>query len=78
MRPLQSVTLEAMIERTIVHLWCTFQTPGNLDRVNYGLHDTLMSGFAMMFFQHAESAGVSTQDAATSWSLQPGDDLRGP
>ena len=52
MRPLQSVTLEAMIEL----LSCTF---GDLpdtrqsDRVNYGLHDTLMSGFAMMFFQHS-------------------------
>ena len=23
------------------------------DRVDYRLHDTLMSGFAMMFFQHA-------------------------
>ena len=23
------------------------------DRSNYSLHDTLMSGFAMMFFQHA-------------------------
>lgn len=51
MRPLQSLTVEAMIAL----LSDTFgripdcRRPG---RVDYSLHDTLMSGFAMMFFQH--------------------------
>jgi hypothetical protein len=52
MRPLQSLTLEAMLDvlsTTFGLIPDTRQT----DRVNYSLHDTLMSGFAMMFFQHA-------------------------
>ena len=51
MRPLQSLTLEAMIDvlsTRFAHIPDTRQ----LDRVDYSLHDTLMSGFAMMFFQH--------------------------
>ena len=51
MRPLQSLTLEAMIEMlssTFGHIPDTRHP----ERVNYSLHDTLMSGFAMMFFQH--------------------------
>jgi hypothetical protein len=52
MRPLQSLTLEAMIDllsTTFGHIPDTRCS----DRVTYSLHDTLMSGFAMMFFQHA-------------------------
>ena len=52
MRPLQSLTFEAMIallSTTFVHL----PDGRRSDRVDYSLHDTLMSGFAMMFFQHA-------------------------
>src|SRR5712692_5160610 len=51
MRPLQSLTLEAMIEMvstTFGHIPDS-RCP---ERVNYSLHDTLLSGFAMMFFQH--------------------------
>ena len=51
MRPLQSLTLEAMIDL----LSATFgrlPDPRRPDRVDYSLHDTLLSGFAMMFFQH--------------------------
>ena len=52
MRPLQSLTLEAMIallSDTFGHM-PDARRPG---RVDYSLHDTLMSGFAMLFFQHA-------------------------
>lgn len=52
MRPLQSLTLEAVVDL----LSATFgqlRDPRQADRVTYSLHDTLMSGFAMMFFQHA-------------------------
>lgn len=52
MRSLQSLTLEAMIDllsTTFGHI-PDARCP---NRVNYSLHDTLMSGFAMMFFQHA-------------------------
>jgi hypothetical protein len=52
MRPLESLTLEAMIDllsETFDHI-PDVRRP---DRVDYSLHDTLMSGFAMMFFQHA-------------------------
>src|SRR6266446_7871734 len=51
MRPLQSLTLEAMIDL----LSTTFRQvpdPRRPDRVDYSVHDTLLSGFAMMFFQH--------------------------
>src|SRR5215831_8022964 len=51
MRPLQSLPLEAMIDvlsARFAHIPDTRQP----DRVDYSLHDTLMSGFAMMFFQH--------------------------
>ena len=52
MRPLESLTLEAMVAL----LSTTFGSIPDLrqsERVHYSLHDTLMSGFAMMFFQHA-------------------------
>jgi DDE_Tnp_1-associated len=51
MRPLKSLTLEALI-----HLLATRFGAVDDDRVaeqcRYELSDTLMSGFAMMFFQH--------------------------
>jgi hypothetical protein len=52
MRPLTSLTLEAIVDL----LATTF---GGVDdaraeeQLSYSLHDTLMSGFAVMFFQHA-------------------------
>ena len=52
MRPLKSLTLEAIVDL----LATTF---GDVDdaraaeQLSYSLHDTLMSGFAVMFFQHA-------------------------
>ena len=51
MRPLTSLPLEAMIpllSDTFEHL----ADPRRPDRVDYSLHDTLLSGFAMMFFQY--------------------------
>ena len=51
MRPLQSLTLEAMLH-TLSTTFSHMPDPRRTDRVNYSLHDTLMSGFAMMFFQH--------------------------
>jgi hypothetical protein len=51
MRPLKSLTLEAIVDL----LTSTF---GNVEdsraagQLSYPLHDTLMSGFAVMFFQH--------------------------
>jgi hypothetical protein len=51
MRPLKSLTLEAIVDL----LATTF---GGVDdaraaeQLSYSLHDTLMSGFAVMFFQH--------------------------
>jgi hypothetical protein len=51
MRPLESLTLEAMIDllsTTFGHI----PDARRSDRVAYSLHDTLLSGFAMMFFQH--------------------------
>jgi hypothetical protein len=51
MRPLQSLTLESIIDvlSTTFGLIPDTRCP---DRVDYSLHDTLMSGFAMLFFQH--------------------------
>jgi hypothetical protein len=51
MRPLKSLTLEAIL----ILLSDTFSLipdQRDADRVNFLLHDTLMSGFACMFFQH--------------------------
>jgi hypothetical protein len=52
MRPLQSLTLEAMID-LLSESFAGLPDTRRPDRVDYSLHDTLMSGFAMMFFQHA-------------------------
>jgi hypothetical protein len=51
MRPLKSLTLEAVVDL----LATTFEAvddPRAPEQLSYSLHDTLMSGFAMMFFQH--------------------------
>jgi hypothetical protein len=51
MRPLTSLTLEAMIDLAS-QTFAPIPDPRDPERVSYGLHDTLMSGFAMMFFQY--------------------------
>jgi hypothetical protein len=51
MRPLKSLTLEAMIER-LSEAFGRVPDERAEERINYPMHDTLMSGFAMMFFQH--------------------------
>jgi len=51
MRPLQSLTLEAMID-TVSTTFGAIPDPRRPDRVDSSLHDTLLSGFAMMVFQH--------------------------
>jgi hypothetical protein len=51
MRPLKSLTVEAIVDL----LGTTFgavDDPRAADQLSYPLHDTLMSGFALMFFQH--------------------------
>ena len=51
MRPLQSLTLAAIVSE----LSTTFRGLADAraaGRLDYPLHDTLMSGFALMFFQH--------------------------
>lgn len=51
MRPLQSLTLEAMIDllSKTCRLLPDARRPGRVDST---LHDTLLSGFAMLFLQH--------------------------
>lgn len=51
MRPLESLSLEAIIRllSDTFHLIPDHRHP---DRIGFLLHDTLLSGFAMMFFQH--------------------------
>lgn len=51
MRPLTSLTLESMIG-LLSETFHQLPDARAVDRVSYPLHDTLMSGFAMMFFQH--------------------------
>ena len=51
MRPLQSLTLEAIVDL----LATTFSTVADVrasEQLRYSLQDTLLSGFAVMFFQH--------------------------
>jgi hypothetical protein len=50
MRPVNSLTLEAIIE-LVSQAFAPLPDPRRPDRVDSSLHDTLMSGFAMMFFQ---------------------------
>jgi hypothetical protein len=49
MRPLENLTLEAMIKLCGEKFK---QAPDERSDYKYALHDTLMSGLAMMFFQH--------------------------
>ena len=51
MRPLKSLTFESVIGK----LSAAFRKASDsraIGRIKYSFHDTLMSGFAMMFFQH--------------------------
>ena len=51
MRPLKSLTFESVIGKLSASFLkiCDSRV---IERVKYSLHDTLMSGFAMIFFQH--------------------------
>jgi hypothetical protein len=51
MRPLKSLTLETIIE-LLATSFGAVEDPRAADQLSYRLHDTLMSGFALMFFQH--------------------------
>lgn len=51
MRPLQSLTLEAVIN-LLSDTFHTIPDQRHPDRVSFLLHDTLLTGFACMFFQH--------------------------
>lgn len=51
MRPLKSLTLEAMIGR-LSAAFGRVPDDGAANLIDYPMHDTLMSGLAMMFFQH--------------------------
>ena len=51
MRPLKSLTLEAIVE-LLATTFGELEDPRTADQLTYPLHDTLMSGFALMFFQH--------------------------
>ena len=51
MRPLKSLTLEAMVE-LLATTFGAVDDARAAEQLNYALPDTLMSGFAMMFFQH--------------------------
>jgi hypothetical protein len=51
MRPLSSLTLEAMLE-LVSATFAPLPDPRRPDRVDSSLHDPLMSGFAMLFFPY--------------------------
>lgn len=51
MRPLESLTLEAIVS-LLSDTFHRVPDPRHPDRVSFLLHDTLLTGFAMMFFQH--------------------------
>lgn len=51
MRPLKSLTLEAMVE-LLATSFGEVEDSRAPAQLTYSLHDTLMSGFALMFFQH--------------------------
>lgn len=51
MRPLKSLTLETIVE--LLATTCdTLEDPRAAAQLTYRLHDTVLSGFALMFFQH--------------------------
>ena len=51
MRPLKSLTLEAIVDLLASRFRAVEDTRAT-EQCRYALADTLMSGFAMMFFQH--------------------------
>lgn len=51
LRPLKSLTLEAIVD-LLATPFGTVDDPRAAEQLSYPLHDTLMSGFAVMFFQH--------------------------
>lgn len=51
MRPLKSLTLEAMVD-FLATTFRVLEDARAVDQLTYPLHDTLLSGFALMFFQH--------------------------
>ena len=51
MRPLKSLTLEAIVE-LLATAFGELEDSRAADQLTYPLHDTVMSGFALMFFQH--------------------------
>src|SRR5215475_5817266 len=51
MRPLKSLTLEAIIE-LLATAFGELEDARAADQLTYPLHDTVMSGFALMFFHH--------------------------
>ncbi len=51
MRPLKSLTLEAIVE-LLATTFGELEDPRAADQLTYPLHDPLMSGFALMFFPH--------------------------
>lgn len=51
MRPLKSLTLESVIQK-LSSSFLKISDARATERVRYSLRDTLMSGFAMMFFHH--------------------------
>ena len=51
MRPLKSLTLEAIVD-LLTSTFGTVEDSRAADQLNYPRHDTLMRGFAVMFFQH--------------------------
>ena len=52
MRPLKSLTLETIVDLLAIRFGAV-DDPRAPEQLSYSRHDTLMSGFAMMFFQHA-------------------------
>lgn len=51
MRPLKSLTLEAIVN-LLAATFGAVEDARAVEQLSYPLHDTLMSGFARMFFQH--------------------------
>lgn len=51
MRPLKSLTLEAIVD-LLATTFGDVEDARAADQLSYPLHDTLLSGFALMFFQH--------------------------
>src|SRR5882724_2552897 len=51
MRPLKSLTLEAIVE-PLATAFRELEDSRAADQLTYPLHDTVMSGFALMFCQH--------------------------